>query len=103
MSTPPEGRPASKWHRVPKPPGSRRIELWLTPEEQERYNVDAVRFGFPHVGVPYLRQMLLWRYNGMLLILDPATQAFGQMIGAVLGEAAGEVLARVERAYLEGK
>lgn len=80
-----------------------RIVFAHRPEEKARWDEDARLMGFNHCGAAYIRWLLDGRVTGRVLILDPATATFGAMIGRVFGEAAGSIIAKVERMYLEGK
>lgn len=90
-----------KWLR--KHPEVKPFVLLIDQEDRERWDEDARLLGFPGFGTQYLRWLLNGRHDGRLLILDPATQRFGEMIGSVLGQSAGETLARVQLMYLQGR
>ena len=79
-----------------------RFVFEYTQREREAWTADAQLLGFGHFGSAYLRWLLNGRSNGHLLINDPATRKFGEMIGAILGATAGEIMAKYERMYLDG-
>jgi hypothetical protein len=83
--------------------GKKVLRFEYDPAEREEWNRDARELGFKQCGTVYIRWLLEMRRQGRLMLLDPATMTFAQMIGKTLGSTAGEVIARMERMYLEGK
>ncbi len=88
------------------PPGKKRpprLIFEYDPEERVYWDRDAISLGFPRAGAAYIRWLMTMRAKGKLMLLDPATMDFAEIIGKTLGNAAGEVIARMERDYLEGR
>ena len=80
----------------------KKIEVWYNEQEREAWDEDAHLLGFATCGGPYIRHLLELRAKRRLMILDPTAMEVWQMVGKFMGAEAGEILARVQRAYLEG-
>ncbi len=83
-------------------PRKARFAFEYSPEERERWEADALAFGFPRFGHAYVHWLLNRRAAGQLMFVDPATESLARIAGKFLGEVAGEIISRAERAYLDG-
>ena len=78
------------------------FQLAYNEEERERWNEDARFLGFTHCGAAYIRFILNARADGHLILNDAAFGRLARTFGEVFGTYAGEIIARVERMFLEG-
>jgi hypothetical protein len=100
MSSNPLGNPNA---RTPKRTRPHNMVIRYSDEERAAWDADALFLGFRGFGSQYYRFILNARAGGRMLLLDPSTEHFFEVIGRTFGEAAGEVVAKMQRAFLEGR
>lgn len=89
--------------RTPAVRRTREMKLKYSDEERERWEADAVFLGFPQFGNQYIRYILNARARGHLMLLDPASHTFFKTLAEMFGGTVGNILARTQRAFLEGR